>query len=495
MFDHTDKSTVKTGDHTTRKSSEAQIYLLNQDPSTSKNAPGSATISASVTKCFTAGNNMEATTPTNPKKINTENLQLAECIGDVRALLIQMLCDDIPADFETEGYDTTMEILDECHITFLSCFNAFYPTATLKWNCLCDLLTQQQDRGVLQSRLLSAIVGGLCNPTVKLRNTFSLLSSGRETKSIVSPSDNSGLPMLSSTENHQYPVLVEQMIYRTQQENNFVTNTWSFKDILLRLLEIISHPIQSHIENIFNRSQHYTNQFNQKVNQKLIDNCCHLLARVLAEIVYQSCSSEIECSFLPSRSLHVTASRFARCDVSRTWNTGNFGPDAVSFSVNRAGIAIAGAMVYSGSGSYEYQLELLYDAIESKSQHKWETLESISGTYDQDVVHNDMTEIKFERPVHIKDNARYAIRLCTQGARTCSGDAGVASIRGPCGASFSFYPCDLSFNGTTPARGQIPCLLYYSTPLRNEPNSGKALSEIHARDTALQVIYYNLLCI
>lgn len=110
-----------------------------------------------------------------------------------------------------------------------------------------------------------------------------------------------------------------------------------------------------------------------------------------------------------------------------------------------------------------------------------------AGTYDQDTVHGDMAEIKFERAVHIKENARYAIRLCTQGARTCSGDAGLAAIRGPCGANFSFYPCDLSFNGTTPARGQIPCLLYYSSPLRSETQSGKALSEIHARDTALQI--------
>lgn len=64
---------------------------------------------------------------------------------------------------------------------------------------------------------------------------------------------------------------------------------------------------------------------------------------------------------VPSRSLHATGSRFTRCDVSKTWNTGNFGPDAIAFMVDRPRIAIAGAMVYSGSGSYEYQLELLYD--------------------------------------------------------------------------------------------------------------------------------------
>lgn len=463
------------------KTSETPSYVLNQGPSTSKSI-----LPIANTKSF-MGSSMEATTQSNPKKINTENLQLAECIGDVRALLIQILCDELPSDIAAEGYETTIDILDECHLTFLSCFNAFYPTATLRWNCLCELLVQK-DNGVHHPRLLSAIVGGLCNPNIKLRSTFSLLSGKHESRSIVSPSDNSGLPMLSSTENHQYPVLVEQMIYRTQQEQNFVPNSWTFKDVLIRLLDIISQPVKSKIENIYNRSQQYVNSFKKQTNQKLIDNCCNLLARALAEIVYQSCSSDVELLFLPSRSLHSTCSRFARCDISRTWNTGNFGPDAISFSVNRPGIAIAGAMVYSGSGSYEYQLELLYDSIESQSQHKWETLESISGTYEQDIVQNDMAEIKFERPVHIKENTRYAIRLCSQGARTCSGDAGLATIRGPCGANFSFFPCDLSFNGTTPARGQIPCLLYYSTPLKNEVHTNKVLSEIHSRDMALQVI-------
>lgn len=196
---------------------------------------------------------------------------------------------------------------------------------------------------------------------------------------------------------------------------------------------------------------------------------------------------QIEFNFLPSRSLLSTGSRFGRLIVCRNWNTGNFGPDAISFSVNRPGIAIAGATIYSGSGSYEYQLELLYDSIESQSQHKWETLEAISGTYEQDSVQNDMVDIKFDRPVHIKENSRYAIRLCSQGAKTCSGNAGQTTIRGPCGTTFTFFPCDLSFNGTSPARGQIPCLLYYSTPLKNEMHTGKILNEIHARDTALQV--------
>ncbi|TDG40226.1 hypothetical protein AWZ03_013349 [Drosophila navojoa] len=403
------------------------------------------------------------------RKPNMENIQLAECIGNVRALLIGIFCDDIFKDIATdEGYALVLEILDECHLSFVACFDAFYPTSSLKWNCLCDLLAQM-DRGALHSRLLSAILAGLCSPTVKLRATFSLLNAaGNERQSIISPSDNSGLPMLSSTEAHQYPILVEQMIYRTQQEkSDFLSNSWTFKDVLVRLLDIIANPIRARIESIYSRCLGGSYALKECINQGLIDNCCHLLARVLAEIVYQTALGEYDKLFLPPRTLHSTSSRFARCDLSRTWNTGNFGPDAIAFSVDRPGIAIAGAMVYSGSGSYDYQLELLYDnTVDLQPQHKWETLESISGSYDQEAVHNDLAEIKFEHPVHIKEHARYALRLCSQGARTCSGDAGMPSVRGPCGVNFHFYACDLSFNGTTPARGQLPIILYYSTPVK-----------------------------
>lgn len=77
------------------------------------------------------------------------------------------------------------------------------------------------------------------------------------------------------------------------------------------------------------------------------------------------------------------------------------------------------------------------------------------------------------------------------------------SIRGPCGTSFHFYACDLSFNGTNAHRGQIPCVLYYSTPIKQDSNAaangtGSACplngtneagvsNEITMRDTALQI--------
>ncbi|XP_070133334.1 E3 ubiquitin-protein ligase highwire [Drosophila bipectinata] len=445
--------------------------------SSSSSAAASGSSTSGGVLLFSSSAQATGGTPLTLRKTNMENIQLAECIGNVRALLIGIFCDDIFKDIATdEGYVLVLEILDECHLSFVACFDAFYPTSSLKWNCLCDLLAQM-DRGALHSRLLSAILAGLCSPNVKLRATFSLLSAaGNERQSIISPSDNSGLPMLSSTEAHPYPILVEQMIYRTQQEkSDFLSNSWTFKDVLVRLLDIIASPIRSRIEAIYSRSfgslgGSYPGVGKEcGVNQGLIDNCCHLLARVLAEIVYQTALGEYDKMFLPPRTLHSTGSRFARCDVSRTWNTGNFGPDAIAFSVDRPGVAIAGAMIYSGSGSYDYQLELLFDnTADLQPQHKWETLESVSGTYDQEAVHNDLAEIKFDHPVHIKENARYALRLCSQGARTCSGDAGMPVVRGPCGTQFHYYACDLSFNGTTPARGQLPCILYYSTPVKQD---------------------------
>jgi RCR-type E3 ubiquitin transferase len=166
--------------------------------------------------------------------------------------------------------------------------------------------------------------------------------------------------------------------------------------------------------------------------------------------------------------------RFKKCDYSKTWNTGHFASDAICFTVDRSGIVLAGCCVYYGSGNYEYQLELLHDTLDSKSQmqHKWETLETTYGTFDQENVH--------------RNNVCYAIRFCSQGSRTCSGDAGYSHVRGPCGTIFRFYPCDLSFNGTTPARGQIPCLLYYSVPISYQASKMKNTKEIFARDIALE---------
>lgn len=87
------------------------------------------------------------------KKAPAEDVHLAESVGDVRALLKQILSDNVPLTVQgkksskvkisklTAFYIGLMNsILEECHNTFVACFHAFYPTSYLKWACLCDLL-------------------------------------------------------------------------------------------------------------------------------------------------------------------------------------------------------------------------------------------------------------------------------------------------------------------------------------------------------------------
>ena len=62
-----------------------------------------------------------------------------------------------------------------------------------------------------------------------------------------------------------------------------------------------------------------------------------------------------------------TPNRFGRTSQGSYWNSGNGSPDAVCFSVDRAGIVIAGVGVYGGGGSYECDVELLDDVIFSLS--------------------------------------------------------------------------------------------------------------------------------
>lgn len=59
------------------------------------------------------------------------------------------------------------------------------------------------------------------------------------------------------------------------------------------------------------------------------------------------------------RALHITPSRFTRTSQSRTWNTGNGSPDAICFTVDRPGVAVAGVCVYGGVGTYDYEVEIM----------------------------------------------------------------------------------------------------------------------------------------
>jgi E3 ubiquitin-protein ligase MYCBP2 len=172
--------------------------------------------------------------------------------------------------------------------------------------------------------------------------------------------------------------------------------------------------------------------------------------------------------------------------------------------VDRPGIVIVGCTVYGGMGAYEYELELLDDQTTgaaaasadrekalpppAASAQRWNSLELAHGTYTLDDCINDIGEVKFDHPVAVKPHVKYALRLRNHGGRTSNGDGGVAAVKGPDGTTFTFSSCSLSFNGTNPMRGQLPQILYFSSPMESDSHSSsQSVTEVYARRTALSM--------
>ncbi|GFN82137.1 myc binding protein 2 [Plakobranchus ocellatus] len=119
----------------------------------------------------------------------------------------------------------------------------------------------------------------------------------------------------------------------------------------------------------------------------------------------------------------------------------------------------------------------------------WIPIETAKGTYSQEDCMNDIAEIKFDRPVPLKDNQKYAVLLKNSGQRTVHGDSGITKVRCTDGTVFTFTSCVQSINGTNIIRGQIPQILYYSTPQEGEPQTANSrnLMELLARRNAIDI--------
>lgn len=176
------------------------------------------------------------------------------------------------------------------------------------------------------------------------------MDSSDSLKRQMSSSDNAGLPMMNPSESHYYPVLVEQMSYKSEVENNGKEAlNLSFREVLDKLLDLILVPVKRSLTK--EKSSHQPD---------LVLHCCYLLARVVAEMAVQSNGNEDELDSACGRLMYTTPSRFARTNQTRSWNTGNGSPDAICFSVDSP-IIIAGVGVYGGAGVYDYELELMQD--------------------------------------------------------------------------------------------------------------------------------------
>ncbi|CAG5134648.1 unnamed protein product, partial [Candidula unifasciata] len=438
-----------------------------------------------------------------------ESAQLAERVGDARDLLRRILAEDLHVAkiratlTEHQGMkryrQMREEVLNECHATFRACFHAFYPTGHLKWWCLCDLLCQTEPiierRGTAQqngsnvlgiSRLLAAVMEAMCHPAVKL-TAIMPINCEPETEAVLrrhsmSIDDNTNA-MARVGEMHRYPLLASHMTCRTEEDTMPASSHVTFKEVLDRLLMVVSVPVRQLL-----------NKETPAFPPALVANTCALLTTIIGELAATAMGLEMSIN-VSSRPMLVTPNRFMRCSNTCQWNTGKGSPDGIAFSVDKPGIVMAGICVYGGSGTYEYEVEVLKEEESTEGQKQsgkpesWTSLEVVKGVFTQEDCMNDIAEIKFDRPLPLKEGQKYAVLLKNNGQRTVHGDSGITKVRCSDGTVFTFYSCVQSTNGTNIIRGQIPQILYYSTPQEGEPQtqSSRNLMELLARRNAIDI--------
>ncbi|KAL3209805.1 hypothetical protein MRX96_037617 [Rhipicephalus microplus] len=426
------------------------------------------------------------------KKVQPESSRMAECVADTQSLLSCILSGgmSLPEDAEGllgRGAAMQMTLLEECEATFMACYHAFYPSTALKWRGLCELLVDPARRSGNDcgDRLLAAVLSSLCSPAAQLTSLLPP-SLDREARPCVegpcspeSPSAGTQLPDAADSST-VYPLLVEVVARKTVKEGCHADNC-SFKDVLEHLLSIVIAPVQSALKHDA-----------EKPSLKLVSSTCAFLSAVVAELSSQTIGCAVDVQRASRQALHCTPSRFLRVCQNRTWNTGNGSPDAICFSVDRPGVLIAGACIYGGIGNeWRYEFDILDDTGsigELPQIHRWKPIAEVHGSFGQEDCFSDVAEVKFDRPIAIKENTKYALRLKNHGARTNNGDGGVTQVKGPDGTTFTFSDSSLSFNGTNHTRGQIPQILYYSTPHDTESQQAmRDLMELQARRNVLNI--------
>ena len=229
-------------------------------------------------------------------------------------------------------------IWEDTHRAFVSCFHAFYPSGYLKWACVCSMLSAVEASpssasdsmaaagGSVQlanhDRLLTAVLDALCNPLIRLRNTFPIIYSpdgdtpggrpggggggsgcGKLTVSALSPTENLAsitASMLQAGETcvQRFPILTELMNFRVHQDGGAKYSAWTFRDVLDRLLVIASQPVKQALKGepvSFSRS--------------LVEKAAQVISSVISELANQTLTCETEMHSLGGRILQMTPNR------------------------------------------------------------------------------------------------------------------------------------------------------------------------------------------
>ncbi|KAJ3592162.1 hypothetical protein NHX12_007291, partial [Muraenolepis orangiensis] len=421
------------------------------------------------------------------KAVVDESSKLAECVGKTRSLLKKILSegtdncltklDNDPQGYLSQPLTLLEAVLQECHNTFTACFHSFYPTPALQWACLCDLLNcldqdiAEANFRTSSSRLLAAVMSALCNTSVKLTSILPIAYDGeallRSLVKQVSTENDSALA-------HRFPLLVAHMEKLSHTEENLMGMT-SFREVLEKMLVIVVLPVRKSLRKEV-----------ELFSPHLVSNTCSLLASIVSELTASALGSEVD-GLNSLHSVKATPNRFTKTSQGRSWNTGNGSPDAICMTVDKPGVVLVGFCVYGGGGIHEYELEVLADDAQtehpgdSAHSHRWTSLELVKGTYSTDDSPSDISEIRLDKAVPLKEGVKYAVRLRNYGSRTANGDGGMTTVQCSDGVAFTFSTCSLSSNGTNQTRGQIPQILYYRSEYDGDLQS-QQLSKANEED-------------
>lgn len=158
-----------------------------------------------------------------------------------------------------------------------------------------------------------------------------------------------------------------------------LSGSLTFAEVVNKLIQISANPLQNLLADVdASQPQVVGDEANQVevsdakdtanpvLPQDLVHNSCRLLAAIVSELAARvvierpsALESAGNSNNPPVCNPLMTPIRFKRIQINRTWNTGNGSPDAISFSVDRAGISIAGAVIFGAScASHDWVYEL-----------------------------------------------------------------------------------------------------------------------------------------
>ncbi|VIO97478.1 B-box zinc finger family protein [Brugia malayi] len=158
-----------------------------------------------------------------------------------------------------------------------------------------------------------------------------------------------------------------------------------------------------------------------------------------------------------------TPNRFRRTAAHASWDVSNGACDAIALSVDVTGITLHGVGVYCAHHDQEqsFVCEVLLNGGDA-AHEQWNVLEKVVGTLANkfEPCQREVCLLRLTKVIKLQPGCTYAIRLQINGGKTFCGEGGIGTVRLCNGSRMHFESCNLSLNGTSLSRGQIPFVLY-----------------------------------